>query len=147
MNILQSWIGERTEKWRYKNVNNLTTSPNLMKAIIKFYVFDNIISLKYEAMQIAIFWTYFAQMSLYLCVDPLIIDQLNDKEKVYLFFRIITEILMILAFSYFSMTTEALPPPIFPLLLSNIILMIRGCSKIMSAKIGGSRHENFLVNH
>ena len=40
--------------------NSLTTSPNLMKAINEFYVFDNIISLKYEAMQITIFWTYFA---------------------------------------------------------------------------------------
>ena len=52
-----------------------------MKAIIKFYVFDNIISLKYEAVQITIFWTYFAQLSVNSGVDQLLIDQPKDREK------------------------------------------------------------------
>ena len=60
-----------------------------MKAVNKFYVFDIIISLKYEAMQITIFSTYFAQMSHKFCVDPLLIDQPKGRNKT-------TEILKIL---------------------------------------------------
>ena len=58
-----------------------------MKAIIKFYVFDNIISLKYEAVQITTFWTYFAQISVHFCVDQLLKDQLKDREKLQPFIK------------------------------------------------------------
>ena len=74
-------MGIQTEKLQCKFVNTWTTTPNLMKAVNKFYVFDNIIYLKYEAMQISIFGTYFAQMSLNFFVDPLLIDQHKGREK------------------------------------------------------------------
>ena len=100
-----------------KNRTCVIMSPYLIKALRKFYVFNNITYQKYEPTQISIYSLFCYQFDIYFYVGLIDEKSLEDMEEnnFDLLQLIIPEMRILLAFSYFPTYSEIWLPPNLPL--------------------------------